>query len=93
MKCYDCLYKPHCPYWNIKDFEPNERLCFSDKNEWVHLPDDKCTFDIIDCKKEAYKEFAERLKSYLLLNKKGEMSVIAFEDIDNLLKEMVGKEE
>ena len=44
-------------------------------------------------KVEAYKEFAERLKSYLLLNKKGEMSVVSFENIDNLLKEMVGEEE
>lgn len=43
-------------------------------------------------KNEAYKEFAERLKSYLLLNKKGEMSVISFENIDTLLKEMVGEE-
>mgnify|MGYP006982562901 CR=1 FL=1 len=41
-------------------------------------------------KNEAYKEFAERLKSYLLLNKKDEMSVISFENVDNLLKEMVG---
>lgn len=44
-------------------------------------------------KNEAYKEFAERLKSYLLLNKKGEMSVICFENVDTLLKEMVGEEE
>lgn len=44
-------------------------------------------------KNEAYKEFAERLKSYLLLNKKGEMSVISFENVDTLLKEMVGEEE
>lgn len=43
-------------------------------------------------KAEAYKEFAERLKSYLLLNKKGEMSVVSFENIDNLLKGMVGEE-
>ena len=42
---------------------------------------------------EAIKEFAERLKSYLLLNKKGSMSVVSFENIDNLLKEMVGEEE
>lgn len=44
-------------------------------------------------KAEAYKEFAKRLKSYLLLNKKGEMSVISFENVDTLLKEMVGEEE
>lgn len=43
-------------------------------------------------KNEAYKEFAERLKSYLLLNKKGEMSVISFENVDTLLKEMVGED-
>ena len=42
-------------------------------------------------KSEAYKEFAERLKSYLLLNKKEQMSVVTFEDVDNLLKEMVGE--
>lgn len=46
-----------------------------------------------EAKAEAYKEFAERLKSYLLLNKKGEMSVISFENVDTLLKEMVGEEE
>ncbi len=44
-------------------------------------------------KAEAYKEFAERLKSYLLLNEKGSMSVISFENIDTLLKRMVGEEE
>lgn len=46
-----------------------------------------------ELKAEAYKEFAERLKSYLLLNKKGEMSVISFENVDTLLKEMTGDEE
>ena len=42
-------------------------------------------------KAEAYKEFAERLKLFLLLNREGEMSVISFENIDNLLKELVGE--
>lgn len=46
-----------------------------------------------EAKAEAYKEFAERLKSYLLLKKKGEMSVISFENVDTLLKEMVGEKE
>ena len=41
-------------------------------------------------KVEAYKEFAKRLKSYLLLDKIGEMSVISFEMIDELLNVMVG---
>ena len=49
--------------------------------------------DIETAKAKAYKEFAERLKSYLLLNKKGEMSVVSFENIDNLLKGMIGEEE
>lgn len=40
-------------------------------------------------KSEAYKKFAARLKSYLLLNKKGEMSVVSFENVDSLLKEMI----
>lgn len=48
--------------------------------------------DIELIKTEAYKEFAARLKSYLLLNEKGStISVISFENIDNLLKEMVGE--
>ncbi len=41
-------------------------------------------------KAEAVKEFAERLKQYLLLTKNGEISVIAYENIDYLVKEMVG---
>lgn len=45
----------------------------------------------VEIKAEAYKEFAERLKSYLLLNKKEQMSVVTFEDVDNLLKEMIGE--
>ena len=54
-------------------------------------------YELIDklsrAKTEAYKEFAERLKSYLLLNKKGSMSVVSFENIDTLLKRMVGDEQ
>lgn len=42
-------------------------------------------------KNEAYKEFAERLKSYLLLNEKGKISVITFEDVEKFLKELVGE--
>lgn len=45
-----------------------------------------------EAKTEAYKEFAARLKSYLLLNEKGSISVISFENIDDLLKEMIGEE-
>lgn len=41
-------------------------------------------------KSEAIKEFAERLKSYLLLPTVKEMSVVTAEDIDNLVKIMVG---
>ena len=49
--------------------------------------------DIESIKTEAYKEFAARLKSYLLLNEKGStISVISLENIDNLLKEMVDEE-
>lgn len=47
--------------------------------------------EILIAKIEAYKEFAERLKSYLLLDKKGKISVITFEDVDKLLKELVGE--
>ena len=41
-------------------------------------------------KAEAYKEFAERLKEIAYLNSEGEIIVFG-EDIDNLLKEMVGE--
>lgn len=45
-----------------------------------------------EIKVDAYKEFAKRLESYLLFNKKCEMSVISFENISNFLKVLVGKE-
>lgn len=48
--------------------------------------------EILIAKIEAYKEFAERLKSYLLLNEKGKISVITFEDVEKLLKELVGEQ-
>lgn len=38
MKCKDCLYTPHCIFCDNKEFTPKERLCFSDRSEWVHLP-------------------------------------------------------
>lgn len=41
-----------------------------------------------DIKAEAYKEFAERLKRYLLLSKIGQISVVSFENIDSLVKEL-----
>lgn len=41
-------------------------------------------------KTEAYKEFAERLKVYLLLHY-GEIYGVLLESIDNLLKELVGE--
>lgn len=46
-----------------------------------------------EVKTEAYKEFAKRLESYVLFNKKCEMSVLSFENISNFYKEMVDKEE
>ena len=43
-------------------------------------------------KAEAYKEFAERLKVYLLLHH-GEIYGVLLESIDNILKELVGDNE
>ncbi len=68
----------------IEELKNYVNRCKSGKEYWV-----KC---LLEKPNEALKEFAERLKSYLLLNKKGEMSVISFEDVDTLLKEMVGEE-
>ena len=48
---------------------------------------------IDEVKIDAYKEFAKRLESYVLFNKKCEMSVLSFENIGNLLKRIVGEEE
>lgn len=74
----------------------NDKIPTADVEEVKHgqwLKEDDTLVKISAVKNEAYKEFAERLKSYLLLNKKGEMSVISFENVDTLLKEMVGDEE
>ena len=48
---------------------------------------------IDEVKIDAYKEFAKILESYVLFNKKCEMSVLSFENIGNLLKRIVGEEE
>ena len=45
------------------------------------------------CKSEAIKEFAERLKKYLCLDLREEISVVTIADIDNLAKEMTEVEE
>lgn len=47
--------------------------------------------DVATAKSEAVKEFAERLKQFLLLNREGEISVIAIENINCLVKETVGE--
>lgn len=39
-------------------------------------------------KSEAYREFAERLKTYLLLNLSERISVVTADDVDKLLKEL-----
>lgn len=64
-----------------------------EKDEYAYLYDKHINTAFSHIKAEACKEFAERLKQFLLLNREGEMSVITFENIDNLLKEMVGEEE
>lgn len=42
-------------------------------------------------KSESYKEFAERLKQFLCLNREGEVSVISFENINYIKKELAGE--
>lgn len=44
--------------------------------------------DISNARIEAQKDFAERLKQYLLLRQIGQISVVSFENIDNLVKEL-----
>ncbi len=73
----------------------NEIVKLKDYNENLLAANTVLSNEVLEskAKAEAYKEFAERLKSYLLLNKKDEMSVISFENVDTLLKEMVGEKE
>ena len=44
-------------------------------------------------KAEAIKEFAERMKSFLLLSRQGQLSVVSFDDIERFVKEMAGDTE
>lgn len=46
---------------------------------------------ISQAKSEAYREFAERLKTYLLLNLSERISVVTADDVDKLLKELTEK--
>lgn len=39
-------------------------------------------------REQAVREFAEKLKTYLLLTCPGHMSVVSYEDIDNLVNRM-----
>ena len=72
-----------------KAFE-NKRLRTS--NDALRMANELCKGWEERAKAEAYKKFAERLKSFLLLNRSGEMSVLSFDDIERLLKEMVGED-
>lgn len=68
-----------------------ERLCsVVDKTDAAYF---QKVSEVDRAKAEAIKEFADRLKQYLLLTQKGQMSVISFENIDYLVKEMVGDAE
>lgn len=79
--------------WKRASLYKAESERWEDYNKNLLTANTALSNEILEAKTESYKEFAERLKSYLLLNKKGEMSVISFENIDYLLKEMVGEEE
>ena len=79
--------------WNMAGLYKAESERWESYNENLLTANTALSNEILESKTKAYKEFVERLKSYLLLNKKGEMSVISFENVDNLLKEMVGEEE
>lgn len=65
MKCCDCLYAPHCTFYDNREFTPKERFCFAERSEWVHLPcnvGDKVyflcrnreTYEWYICEKEVY---------------------------------------
>lgn len=77
----------------IHDLQAEIERLQKEKDEYAYLYDKHINTAFSHIKSESYKEFAERLKQFLLLNREGEMSVITFENIDNLLKEMVGDEE
>lgn len=79
--------------WNMASLYKAENERFEDYNKNLLTANTALSNEFLEAKAEAYKEFAKRLKSYLLLNKKGEMSVISFENVDTLLKEMVEEKE
>lgn len=47
----------------------------------------------LEIKREAVREFAEKLKAYLLLTRSEQISVVSYEDIDKLVSEMFGNPE
>ncbi len=62
--------------------DENERLTKAIDNY------EACLVSVEKIKANAIKEFAERLKAYLLLRSHGQMSVVSFENIDDLVKEI-----
>lgn len=81
-------YEHKCPVAKMK--AEIERL--EDYNENLLAANVGLSCGLLDeiqrAKAEAIKEFAERMKAYLLLRSHGQLSVVSFEDIDKLVKEM-----
>ena len=91
--CKDCYANINIDIIDLINRKQAEIEKLTIENQSLRMAANSYKLHYNEAKSEAYKEFAERLKSYLLLNKKGEMSVISFENVDYLLKEMVGETE
>lgn len=94
MNCRDCLHFKACyemaAAFGLEEFNTlfaNQCKDFTDCSEWVHLPYKVREQEI---KSKAYKEFAEKLKENTT-TKFDWNDYIDIEEVDNLLKEMVGE--
>ena len=76
---------------NLKKLNKDHRLLQKELEHIKVLYVDE-QLKVENAKAEAIKEFAERLKAYLLLHEYHQLSVISLENIEYLVKEMVGEE-
>ena len=100
VKVLDLIKRQQAEIYNLKeDLSEYRNMPILTKNDCLIATVEKradgkqyhnalLTIKVDEIRAEAYKEFAEGLKQYLLLRRIGQISVVPFEKVDNLLKEL-----
>lgn len=75
----------------IKEAIEIVKFALGQKNIEIHIEEaflKECECEIENAKEQAVREFAEKLKAFLLLSRPDQISAVSYEDIDNLVSKM-----